>query len=100
MRKTLALLLVTTALTADVGVPVWRAMAAPGGAGERPVAAVFGEAQEALPLVLASDDDDNDREHRRVSRHGHDDDRDDDRDDDDDDDDDDDHGGRRGAREP
>ncbi len=93
MKKTLTLLVASTALTAAIGVPAWSAMQAPAGGGLRPFAALFEAGPQALPLVLASDDDDDDRRWREGSRRGHDDD--DEIDDDDDDDDDD---GRRGAR--
>ncbi|PWR03778.1 hypothetical protein DKT77_04515 [Meridianimarinicoccus roseus] len=88
MKKTLTLLAATTALTAAIGVPAWSAMQAPSDV-LRPIAALFDDASQAMPLVLASDDDDDDDDRwRDGSRRGHDDD-DDDCDDDDDDDDDD-----------
>ncbi|MGP1357131.1 hypothetical protein [Roseicyclus sp.] len=96
MKKTLTLLVASTALTAAIGVPAWSAMQAPSDV-LRPVAALFGDAPDTMPLVLASDDDDDDR-WRDGSRRGHDDDDDDDDDDCDDDDDDDDC--RGGARNP
>ncbi|ATG48836.1 hypothetical protein CEW89_15420 [Celeribacter ethanolicus] len=92
MKKTLTLLVASTALTTAIGVPAWSAMQAPSDV-LRPVAALFDDAPQAMPLVLASDDDDDDR-WRDGSRRGHDDD-DDDCDDDDDDDD-----CRGGARSP
>jgi hypothetical protein len=79
MKKTLTLLVASTALTAAIGVPAWSAMQAPSDV-LRPVAALFDDAPHTTPLVLASDDDDDD--------HDDDDDDDDDCDDDDDDDDD------------
>ena len=90
MKKTLTLLVASTALTAAIGVPAWSAMQAPADGVLRPVAALFDEASQAMPLVLASDDDDDDDRWRDGSRRGHDDDDDDDDDDDCDDDDDDD----------
>ena len=94
MKKTLAMFVATTALTAAIGLPAWSAMrSTEAGGEERPFAAVLDERQEALPVILISDDDD---EPRRWS--GHNDDN-DDCDDDDDDDDDDDEAGR-GARKP
>ncbi|KAF0132373.1 MAG: hypothetical protein FD152_1955 [Xanthobacteraceae bacterium] len=59
MKKTLTLLVATTALTAAIGVPAWSAMQSPSDV-LRPVAALFDDAPQAMPLVLASDDDDDD----------------------------------------
>ena len=82
MKKTLAMLVATTALTAAaVGLPAWSTVRAMAGAEARPFAAVLDDAQQALPLVLASNDEDDDE--------GDDEDDDDDEGDDDDDDDDD-----------
>lgn len=93
MKKTLTLLVASTALTTAIGVPAWSAMQTPADGVLRPVAALFDDAPQAMPLVLASDDDDDDDYRRREgSRRGHDD---DDCDDDDDDDDDDCRGGAR-----
>lgn len=94
MKKTLAMLVATTALTAAIGLPAWSAMRTEAGAQERPFAAVFNDGQEALPLIFVSDDDDDDDKNRRRFRQGHDD---DDGDGDDDEDDDD---AGRGARNP
>ncbi len=80
MKKTLTLLVASTALTAAIGVPAWSAMQAPSDV-LRPVPALFDDAPKTMPLVLASDDDDDDR-WRGGSRRGHDDDDDDDCDDD------------------
>jgi hypothetical protein len=90
MRKTLTLLVASTALTAAIGIPAWSAMQAPADAGLRPLAALFEESPQAMPLVLASDDDDDERRWREGARRGHDDDDDDEDDEDEDDDDDDD----------
>lgn len=95
MKKTLTLLVASTALTAAIGVPAWSAMQAPADGVLRPVAAFFEDASQAMPLILASDDDDDDDRWREGSRRGHDDDDDDDDCDDDDDDDDDCRGGAR-----
>ena len=96
MRKTLTLLVASTALTAAIGLPAWSAMHAPADESLRPVAAPFEERAQALPLILASDDDDDDnRGYVQSSRRGHDDDDDDDDDDCDDDDDDECRGGAR-----
>ena len=102
MNKTLTLLVASTALTAAIGVPAWSAMQAPAESVLRPVAALFDEASQDMPLVLASDDDDDDDRRRDGSRRDDDDDDDDDEDDDDDDcdDDDDDDDCRGGARNP
>ena len=96
MKKTLTLLIASTALTAAIGLPAWSAMHAPEGGALRPIAALFEDGAQTMPLVLASDDDDDDRRWRDGSRRGHDDDDHDDEDDDDDDDDDD----RGSARNP
>ena len=93
MKKTLAALIATTALTAAIGLPAWSDMRDQADAGENPTAAVGEYGQSALPLILASDDDDDD--HR--DRSGDDDDEDDDDDDCDDDDEDD---ACRGASNP
>lgn len=94
MKKTLTLLVASTALTAAIGVPAWSAMQSFADEGLRPSAALFDGRPQAMPLVLASDDDDDD-DHgwREGSRRGHDDDDDDDDESDDDDDDDDCRGG-------
>ncbi|MGB3810100.1 MAG: hypothetical protein WA943_08375 [Parvibaculum sp.] len=60
MKKTLTLLVASTALTATIGVPAWSAMQAPTDGGLRPFAAFFEDALQTMPLVLASDDDDDD----------------------------------------
>jgi hypothetical protein len=88
MKKTVLLLLASTALTAAIGVPAWSAMHAPADGGNLPFTALFEEGEQTMPLVLASDDDDGDRRLRDGSRRGHDDDDyDDDCEDDDDDED-------------
>ena len=75
MKKFLAILVATTALTAAIGLPALSAKPAHEGAEERPSASVFDDdhGQAALPLVRASDDEDDDSH-----RSGHDDDDDDD----------------------
>ena len=90
MKKTLTLLLASTALTAAIGAPAWSAIRVPSDADLRPVAAVCDDARQSMPLVLASDDGDD----------GDDDDDDDYDDEDDDEDDEDDDNGRSGARNP
>lgn len=100
MKKTLTLFIASTALTAAIGVPAWSAMQAPSDV-LRPIAALFDDAPQAMPLVLASDDDDDDDDRwRNGSRRGHDDDDDDDDGDDDDCEDDDDDDCRSGVRNP
>ena len=97
MKKTLALLAATTAMSAAITAPAWSATRTSNGE-LLPVAAVFEAGQDAMPLILASSDDDDDREYRNGARYEDDDDDDDDRkyrsgsryDDDEDDDDDDD----------
>ncbi|MDP3340429.1 hypothetical protein [Frigidibacter sp.] len=98
MRKTLALLVASTALTATLGFAAWSMTRGPADAGSRPVAALSEDGTPALPLILISDDDDDDDDdNRKGFWRGHDDDDDDDCDDDDDDD----EGGcRGGARNP
>lgn len=94
MKKTLATLFATTALTAAIGLPAWSAALTHQGTEITPVAAVSDDGQEAPSFILARDDDDDKR--RRRSRHDK-----DDEDDDDDDDDEEDHDNRRGsARNP
>jgi hypothetical protein len=100
MKKTLALLAATTALSAAISAPAWSAMRT-SNSGFLPFAAVLEADQDAMPLILASsydddreyrsgsryeDDDDDDRKYRSGSRHDDDDDDDDDDCDDDDDD--------------
>lgn len=101
MKKTLALLAATTAMSAAITAPAWSATRTSNGE-LLPFAAVFEAGQDAMPLILASSDDDDDREYRNGARYEdddddddgkyrsgsrHDDDDDDDCDDDDDDDD-------------
>jgi hypothetical protein len=94
MKKTLALLAATTALSAAITAPAWSAMRT-SNSEFLPFAAVFEAGQDAMPLILASSDDDDDREYRNGARYEEDDDDDDgkyrsgSRHDDDDDDDDD-----------
>jgi hypothetical protein len=112
MRKTLTLLVASTALTAAIGLPAWSMMQAPADGAPRPFATILEDDAQAPPVILASNDDD-DRGYRETSRRGHDDDDDDDdhdeddhdeddhdEDDDDDHDDDDDDDDRSGARDP
>ncbi len=83
MRKTLTLLVASTALTAVIGTTAWSAMNAASDGSPRPFAAIWHDAAQSLPLILASDDDDDDENHG--SRRDHDDDDDEGCDDDDDD---------------
>lgn len=102
MKKTLTLLVASTALTAAIGVPALNAMPSTDEGVLRAVATILKDTPKTMPLVLASDDDeDGDRRLRKASRSsGSDDDDDDDDDDCDDDDDDDECGGGGGARNP
>jgi hypothetical protein len=102
MKKTLLLLVASTALTAAIGVPAWSAMHAPADGSFRPFTALLEEGEQTMPIVLASDDDDEDRRLWDGSRRGHDDDdgNNDDDDDDDCEDDDDDDDCRGGASNP
>ena len=84
MQKTLTLLVASTALTAMIGTTAWGAMNAAPDGNPRPFAAIWQDAAQSLPLILASDDDDDDDDDHRDARRVHDDD--DDCDDDDDDD--------------
>ena len=77
MRKTLPLLVASTALTAMIGTTAWSAMSAAPDGSPRPFAAIWQDAAQSLPLILASDDDDDDDENHG-SRRDHDDDDDDD----------------------
>ena len=88
MRKTLALLVASTALTATLGLPVLAAVTMPGA--QRLSVGLTDAAGDAAPVRISDyHDDDDDHDNRRRD---HDD---DDHDDDDDDDDDDDRGGAR-----
>ena len=101
MRKTLAILVASTALTTAIGVPAWSAMRASTGDSSQAFSALFDDGTEAPSLVRVRDDDDHHAKHRKWWRlFGDDDDDDDDDDDHDDDDDDDDDGRRGGARNP
>lgn len=60
MRKTLALLVASTALTTTIGWPAWSAMNAPADKSTRPLAAQFDDGIWPLPLILASDDNEDD----------------------------------------
>lgn len=74
MRKTLTLLVATTALTAAIGVPVWSAMQPSADGSLRPIAALFEESAQAMPLVLVSGEDgDDDHRYRKIFQRGHDD---------------------------
>jgi hypothetical protein len=94
MKKTLALLAATTALSAAITAPAWSAMRT-SNSEFLPFAAVLEADQDAMPLIFASSDDDDDREYHNGARYEDDDDDDDcddDEDDDEDEDDDDDCG--------
>ena len=92
MRKTLALLVASTALTATLGLPVLAAVTMPGA--HRLTANLVDASGDTAPVLISDDhDDDDDDDDHDNRRRDHDD---DDHDDDDDDDDDD----RAGARNP
>jgi hypothetical protein len=74
MKKTLILLVASTALTAAISVPAWSAMQSPADGGLRLLAALSDEGPMTMPLVLASDDDDEDGRWREGARRGDDDD--------------------------
>lgn len=86
MRKTLTLILASTALTAAIVPPAWSVPRASTDGGLGALAADRKDGQDSRPLVLASDDDDDDDHDRRGLRSardgGNDEDDDDDRDDD------------------
>ncbi|QIB33148.1 hypothetical protein [Ancylobacter pratisalsi] len=71
MKKTLAILFASTALTAGIGFPAWSAMHETT-LFEGLSDAVLDAGQD-LGVVLASDDDDDDRDHGRQFRRGDDD---------------------------
>jgi len=85
MKKTISILLASTALIAVIGIPAWSAMHGAGQLeGRRNTALGAFRALGASP-VLVSDDDGESRDHeRRLRRGGDDHDEDDDEDDDDD----------------
>ena len=90
MKKTLALLAATTALSAAITAPAWSATRT-SNSEFLPFAAVLEADQDAMPLIFASSDDDDDREYHNGARYEDDDDgkyRSGSRHDDDDDDDD------------
>jgi len=63
MKKTLTLLLATSALSATFALPAWSAMRAPTeGSTSQLFAALFDDAPQALPFLLVSDHDDDDDE--------------------------------------
>ncbi len=80
MKRTLTLLVASTALTAAVGLPAWGAMRAMTDGITRPISVIADAEEEAVPLMFVSDDndDDDDREYRRARTFGGDDDDDDD----------------------
>ena len=92
MRKTLALLVASTALTATIGLPVLAAVTM---TGAQLLNTDLVDAGPSVAPVLISDDHDDDDDHDNRRRDHDDDDDDDDDHDDDDDDDDDDRGGAR-----
>ncbi|WP_373510157.1 hypothetical protein, partial [Thiocapsa sp.] len=85
MRKILTLLVASTALTAAIGVPAWSAIRSAADGTPRPLAAPSEDGAQAMPFVLASDDEGDDHGDRGSSGRG------------DDDDDEDEDGGRRGG---
>ncbi len=92
MKKTLSLLIATTALTAAIGIPAWAMLGT--GSGSQP--AVLQSGAGAAPLVLVDDDEEDDDEegNRKLLRAGG---GEDDEEDDDDDDDDDCEGAQAGC---
>ncbi len=93
MKKTLSLLIATTALTAVIGIPAWGMLGT--GSGAQPAMLQSGEA--SAPLVLVDDDgeEDDDDGNRTLRRAGGG--EEDEGEDDDDDDDDDCEGGQAGC---
>ena len=100
MKKTLSLLIATTALTAAIGIPAWAML----GTGSGTQSAVLQAVEDAAPMLLVDDDeedDDDDERKGQAGRAGHQsDDEDDDDDDDDGDDDDCEDGACGGAKNP
>lgn len=97
MRKTLTLLLASTALAAAIGVPAWSATRTAVDDGPRPAAALADDAPRTAPVILASSDEDEGDEDEGDED---DDEEDDDDEDDDEDDAEDDGAGRAGAANP
>ncbi|WP_019953306.1 hypothetical protein [Yoonia vestfoldensis] len=88
MKKTLTLLVASTALTAVIGTTGWSAMATAPNAIQRPLTTLYEDGAKSLPVILASDDDGDDDDENHGARRDHgDDDHDEDCEDDDDDDD-------------
>ncbi|EAQ26542.1 hypothetical protein [Roseovarius sp. 217] len=58
MKKIRTLLVASTALTAAIGVPAWSALRASEGEDLWPLAALFDEGSQALPLLRVSGNDD------------------------------------------
>lgn len=82
MKKTLSLLIATTALTAAIGIPAWAMLGT--GSGSQPAVLQSGEAAAPLVLVDDGEEDDDDEGNRKLLRAGGgEDDEDDDEDDDD-----------------
>ena len=81
MKKTLAILFASTALSVAFGLPAWSAMSNAVADGVHQAAAAFDAAQDALPVIRINDDEDDDDDDRQSGQG-----RDDDDDDDDDDD--------------
>lgn len=103
MKKTLALLAASTALTAAVGLPAFATVRGLSPDGDSVIATAIQKAGHPAGLWHVRDDDDDDDDHgyrQRRDRDGDDHDDDDHDDDHDDDDDDDDHGRRRGMTNP
>ena len=67
MKKTLVLLAATTALSAAIAAPTWSAVRT-SDSPVQPFAAFLEFGQDAMPLILASGDDDDEREYRNGSR--------------------------------
>lgn len=89
MKKTLSLILASTALTASIGLPAFSAMRSAGAAStpcaDTICAALLDDAGANAGLIRVSGDDDDDDDSNRWFRRGHDDDDDECEDDDDDD---------------
>ncbi|TDE34812.1 hypothetical protein [Antarcticimicrobium sediminis] len=81
MKKALAILIASTALTATIGFPAWSAARNDDDGFGQSVKALFRSATDSLPLVFVSDKHDDDDEHDDDHRRHHDDDDDDDDDD-------------------
>jgi hypothetical protein len=69
-KRTLALLVASTTLTAAIGLPALGALRGPAERGQEPAVTGVDDARALPPLVVASDDDDDEGERRHAARDG------------------------------